>query len=337
MEKEYSFGILKKGTRNLITDVPGIKVGHCTLSDGDVQTGVTAIIPAEGDVFHDKCLAAAHVINGFGKSMGLVQVEELGTIETPLILTNTLSAGTAFTACAKYMMERNPLIGKDEGTVNPVILECNDGYLNDIRALSVKEEHVFAALDSAAEEFELGAVGSGRGMSCYQLKGGIGSASRIFEVDGKEYTMGALVMTNFGTLIDLNIAGNAYGRKLADKPEDAKGSCIMVLATNAPLSSRQLLRVAHRAQSGLARTGAVTEYGSGEVVVAFSTENRVHMSDKMWNASFLNDYELDPAFRAATETIEEAIVRSMLEAETVCGVDNHKRLSLKEALEKIKD
>ena len=331
----YSFGILEKGGRNLITDVPGITVGHCTLADGEVQTGVTALLPHQGDLFHEKCPAAAHVVNGFGKSMGLIQVQELGSIETPLILTNTLSAGTAFTACVKHMMQRNPQIGREEGTVNPVILECNDGYLNDIRALNVTEKHVFAALDAAGEEFALGAVGSGRGMSCYQLKGGIGSASRVLTLDGRPYTVGALVMTNFGTKVDLMIAGDPVGRRLAGKPESAKGSCIMVVATDVPLSSRQLLRVTHRAQSGLARTGAVTEHGSGEVVLAFSTANRIRTADKFLQAEVVNDDLLDPVFRAATECVEESIIRSMLEAETVTGFAGHSRLSLHDALSEL--
>ena len=311
---DTSFGIQQKGKRNLITDVAGITVGHCTLADGDVQTGVTALLPHQGDLFHDRCPAAVHVINGFGKSAGLVQVQELGYLETPLILTNTLSVGTAFTACVRYMLARNDQIGRAESTVNPVILECNDGYLNDIRGLHVTEDHVFAALDAADTTFALGAVGAGRGMSCYHLKGGIGSASRVFEIGGQTYTLGALAMTNFGSLIDLTIAGERIGKKLAAEPEDAKGSCIMVLATDAPLSSRQLSRVARRAQSGLARTGAVTEHGSGEIVLAFST--------------------FRPIFRAAIETVEESIIRSMLEAETVTGRDGHIRLSLHDAMER---
>ena len=160
---DTSFGIQQKGKRNLITDVAGITVGHCTLADGDVQTGVTALLPHQGDLFHDRCPAAVHVINGFGKSAGLVQVQELGYLETPLILTNTLSVGTAFTACVRYMLARNDQIGRAESTVNPVILECNDGYLNDIRGLHVTEDHVFAALDAADTTFALGAVGAGRG------------------------------------------------------------------------------------------------------------------------------------------------------------------------------
>ena len=286
---DTSFGIQQKGKRNLITDVAGITVGHCTLADGDVQTGVTALLPHQGDLFHDRCPAAVHVINGFGKSAGLVQVQELGYLETPLILTNTLSVGTAFTACVRYMLARNDQIGRAESTVNPVILECNDGYLNDIRGLHVTEDHVFAALDAADTTFALGAVGAGRGMSCYHLKGGIGSASRVFEIGEQTY---------------------------------------------APLSSRQLSRVARRAQSGLARTGAVTEHGSGEIVLAFSTANRIQAGQIFHSGVYLNDEAFRPIFRAATETVEESIIRSMLEAETVTGRDGHIRLSLHDAMER---
>ncbi len=329
---DLKFGIMQKGKRNLITDVSGVTVGHCTLSDGVIQTGVTAILPHQGDIFHDKCPAAAHVVNGFGKSAGLMQIQELGSIETPLILTNTLSVGNAFSACVKYMVQRNPGIGRTECSVNPVILECNDGFLNDTQALAVKDEHVFFALENAGEDFKLGAVGAGRGMSCYWLKGGIGSASRVFERNGEKYTLGALVMTNFGTLCDLTICGERVGARLAGEPEEAKGSCIMIIATDAPLSSRQLTRVTHRAQSGLARTGAVTEGESGEVVVAFTTANRMKMYEPVWDHKILNDNQLEPVFRAATECVEEAIIRSMLEAETVTGFAGHSRTALKELI-----
>ena len=218
--------------------------------------------------------------------------------------------------------------------MNPIILECNDGYLNDIRGLHVTEDHVFAALDAADTTFALGAVGAGRGMSCYHLKGGIGSASRVFEVGGQSYTLGALAMTNFGSLVDLTIAGERIGKKLAAEPEDAKGSCIMVLATDAPLSSRQLSRLARRAQSGLARTGAVTEHGSGEIVLAFSTANRIQAGQIFHSGVYLNDEALRPVFRAVTESVEESIIRSMLEAETVTGRDGHIRLSLYDAMER---
>lgn len=326
---KYKFGIMEKGEKNLITDVPGVLVGHCTLSCGDIQTGVTAILPHSGDIFHEKCPAACHVINGFGKSTGLMQIAELGCIETPLVLTNTLSVGTAFTALVKYMMERNEGIGGAEGTVNPVILECNDGHLNDIRGLNVKEEHVFAALSAVSDKFELGAVGAGRGMTCYGLKGGMGSASRMIERAGNRYTIGALVMTNFGSLSDLVICGDRVGAKLTGETEETKGSCIMILATDAPLSSRQLQRISHRAQNGLAKTGAITSGGSGEVVLAFSTANRMIPSENIWDFRTLNDNMLDPFFRAAAECVEESVIRSMYEAEEVTGFKGHKREALK--------
>jgi D-aminopeptidase len=329
---DYRFGVMDKGPRNLITDVPGVLVGHCTLAEGDIQTGVTAVLPHGGDVYHEKCPAASHVVNGYGKSMGLVQINELGSIETPLILTNTLSAGEAFTACVRYMTARNEGIGREEGTVNPVVLECNDSFLNDIRGLHVKEEHVFRAIEAAGNEFELGAVGAGRGMTCYGLKGGIGSASRVFDVDGEVYTAGALVLTNFGHLSDLVICGDRVGERLSGEPGETKGSCIMILATDAPLSSRQLQRACRRAQSGLARTGAITGGGSGEIVVAFSTANKMRTGDHIWRPALLNDDLLYPLFRAVTETVEEAIVRSMLEAESVTGIGGNTRQSLAELI-----
>ncbi|MBQ3868329.1 MAG: P1 family peptidase [Clostridia bacterium] len=328
--EEYRFGIMEKGPKNLITDVPGVLVGHCTLADGSIQTGVTAILPHAGDIYHEKCIAASHVINGYGKSTGLVQINELGTIETPLILTNTLSAGEAFTACVQYMLERNEGIGRDEGSVNPVILECNDSILNDIRGLHVKREHVFAAIAAAAEDFKLGAVGAGRGMSCYGVKGGIGSASRVFEIAERQYTLGALVMTNFGSLSDLVISGDRIGRRLSGEENDPKGSCIMVIATDAPVSSRQLARIARRAQNGLARTGGYTSGGSGEIVVAFTTANRLNAYEPLWHPTVLNDAFMNPLLRAAVETVEEGIIRSIMEAETVIGQDGNTRVSLRE-------
>ena len=325
---------MEQGPLNLITDVPGLRVGHVTLAEGPVQTGVTAILPHGGNCFEEKLPLGFDIINGFGKSMGLVQAGELGQLETPIILTNTLSSGTAFTALCRYMLERNLEIGRETGTVNPMVMECNDGWLNDIRGLHVKESDVLAAIEKADTSFEEGAVGAGRGMICHGLKGGIGSASRVFEIGGQTYTLGALAMTNFGSLIDLTIAGERIGKKLAAEPEDAKGSCIMVLATDAPLSSRQLSRVARRAQSGLARTGAVTEHGSGEIVLAFSTANRIQAGQIFHSGVYLNDEAFRPIFRAATETVEESIIRSMLEAETVTGRDGHIRLSLHDAMER---
>lgn len=235
------FGYMDHGPRNLITDVPGVRVGHVTLHDGEVHTGVTAIIPHTGDVFHEKCLAGAHVINGFGKSIGLVQVQELGTLETPILLTNTLSVGTVSTALVEYMLERNDDIGLDTGTVNSLVMECNDARLSDIRGLHITKEHARAALAAASETFAEGDVGAGAGMVCYSLKGGIGSASRLCHLYGETYTVGALVMTNFGTLRDLKVAGDSVGERLFWQEQSElkdKGSIIVIIATDIPLSAR---------------------------------------------------------------------------------------------------
>ncbi len=321
-ESRWSLGTMPKGGKNLITDVPGVKVGHCTLQNGSVQTGVTSILPHGGNCFREKCPAAAHVINGFGKSAGLVQVQELGTLETPILLTNTLSVGTAMTALVRRMLAENPDIGVTTGTVNPVVMECNDGHLSDIRGLHIAEEHAFAALDAADADFEEGAVGAGTGMCCYGLKGGIGSASRLVTLDGKTYVLGALVLSNFGALGDLMIAGEPIGREIrakqAAEQQPDRGSIIAVLATDLPLSHRQLSRIARRAQNGIARTGTITGNGSGEIVLAFSTANRVpHDPESPTLAvEILHEDYMDHAFRAAVEAVEESIVSSLLHAKT---------------------
>ncbi len=335
VQKEFGFtlGRMAKGRRNLITDVPGVKVGQVSIHDGEIHTGVTAILPHTGDIFHDKCPAASHVINGFGKSTGLVQVDELGTIETPLILTNTLSVGTASTALVRYMLERNADIGVDTGTVNPMVFECNDGYLNDIRGLHVKQEHVLEALAAASDEFEEGAAGAGCGMCCYSLKGGIGSASRTFELYGSTYTVGSLLLTNFGSLRDLTIGGDRVGERLwAEKEaeEKEKGSVIIIIATDAPLSARQLKRVARRAQSGIARTGSISGNGSGEIALAFTTTNRIpHYSiDKPICIQTMYEEDMDLMFRAAIECVEESVISSLTHAVRTEGFRGHVRESL---------
>ena len=312
------------GARNLITDVPGVKVGHVTIRDGaDINTGVTAILPHEGNLFQEKVMASSCVINGFGKTMGLVQVEELGTIETPIIMTNTLSIGTAATALIKYMLQQNEDIGVKTGTVNPLVCECNDGTLNDIRGLHVKEEHVFEALANCSEDFAEGVVGSGTGMCCLGLKGGIGSASRIVKLDDTEYTVGALVMSNFGGAGRLLIEGRHMGQEIKDKLEaqQDKGSIIMLIATDIPLTERQLKRVARRAGVGLARTGSYYGNGSGDIAIAFTTANRVPHYSKtaVMDIKMISDNKIDPVFDMAAEAVEEAIISSLYHAETTTG------------------
>lgn len=312
------------GPRNLITDVPGVTVGHVTIRDGaDVNTGVTAIKPHGGNMFQEKVMAAHHVFNGFGKSMGMIQVEELGTIETPIILTTTMSIGTAANALMKYMMEQNPDIALTSSTVNPLVCECNDSRMNDARGMHVKEEHVYQALDNCAEDFAEGTVGSGTGMVCLGLKGGIGSASRVIKLDDKEYTIGALVMSNMGRPGHLMIDGRQMGREIKAKldEEKTKGSIIMVIATDVPLNERQLKRVCRRAGVGLARTGAFYENGSGDVAVAFTTANRIPNKPvtAVMQTQMIHDNKIDPVLEMTAEAVEEAIISSLYHAEAIVG------------------
>lgn len=321
-----------RGERDLITDVPGVKVGHVTLKEGDIHTGVTAVLPHGGNCFQDKVMAGVSVINGFGKSVGLIQVEELGTIETPILLTNTLSVGTACEELTRYMLEGNPDIGVTTGTVNCVVTECNDGRLNDIRGLHVRPEHVREALANAGEDFEEGAVGGGTGMVCLGLKGGIGSASRRVEVDGQTYTVGALVMSNFGAPGNLIIGGKHYDTNLGRDERKDEGSIIMLLATDIPLSERQLKRLAKRSMVALGRVGSYCGNGSGDIAIAFTTANRLpHYSEKnILETKMFYDENIDRVFVAGVEAVEEAIISSLYHAETTTGVRGNCYLGLRD-------
>lgn len=325
------------GKRNLISDVPGVKVGHVTISEGDVHTGVTAVLPHGGNLFKEKVMAGVSVINGFGKSAGLIQIEELGTIETPIVMTNTLSTGTALTALVRYMLEQNEEIGVTTGTVNGVVTECNDGELNDIRGMHVTEAHVRAALAAADADFAEGAVGSGTGMICLGLKGGIGSASRVVRADGRDHTVGALVMTNFGSPGNLVIGGVHYDTgKYQEAPKEDRGSVIILIATDLPMSERQLKRVAKRSMVALGRVGSYCGNGSGDIAIAFSTANRVkHYSDTdLIPFRMFYDEHIDQVFEAAVEAVEEAVISSLYHAETMTGIRGKHVLGLREFLEK---
>ncbi|VXB18013.1 D-aminopeptidase [Burkholderia sp. 8Y] len=335
--KAPHIGTLQAGARGTIADVASVTVGHCTLDDGDVQTGVTVVRPHGGDVYRKKVPAAACVINGFGKSVGLVQVDELGVLETPIALTNTFGVGAVASGQIRSACEINEGIGRDWPSVNPLVFECNDGYLNDLQAFAVEEAHYREALSGCSKDFARGAVGAGRGMSCFELKGGIGSASRILDMGAHAYAIGALVLANFGRLPQLTIAGEAVGLALHAatqgqmKPE--QGSIIMLLATDAPLDSRQLRRLAMRAAAGLARTGSVYGHGSGDIALAFSTDYTVpHDAAFIALPPLLPDARLDPLFQAAADSIEQAILDALFSAETVTGRDGHQRLSLTDAL-----
>ncbi len=315
----------RKGERNLISDVAGVTVGHVTLrsEDGRINTGVTAVLPHPGNVFREKLFAGASVINGFGKTAGLVQLKELGTLESPIFLTNTLSVGTVLTAGVKYSLEQNPEIGVSTGTVNVLVTECNDGKLNDIRGLHVTEADALQAIANASADFAEGPVGGGTGMRMMGLKGGIGSASRLVPIGDKTYTVGALVMTNYGPKQCLNIAGDRVGLRVgaAEQREKDRGSCILLIATDAPLIDRQLTRVANRAAHAMARTGTFSANGSGDIAIAFSTANKIEHfnTEKTKSITMLYDEELDPIFEASVEALEEALLSSLDHGETVDG------------------
>lgn len=317
-------GTLPTGPKNKITDVAGVTVGHCTIDTEEHKTGVTVIMPCVENPFFHKLPAAAFVLNGYGKTAGLVQVDELGTLETPIALTNTLNVGLVWDALAGYMVDRCAADGHVLRSVNPVVCECNDGTLNHIQNRAVMEQHVRTAIENACADFSEGAVGCGTGMICHDLKGGVGSASRILEVDGKNYTLGVLVQTNHGCLSDLTIGGSNIGRDLAEQlaaREPDKGSCIIILATDLPLDSRQLGRTAKRASVGLARLGSFIGHGSGEVFLAFSTANPWDSRDGtcLRQGMLFSEDQMDLPFRAAAECVEEAVLNSMLTAHTTTG------------------
>lgn len=343
-----TIGTLPPGPANAISDLAGVTVGHVTLSDGAIQTGVTVLRPHAGHPFRDKLPAAVHVVNGFGKSAGLMQLAELGTLETPVVLTNTLSVGAASTALVRHMLATAPEIGATTGTVNPVVMECNDGaWLNDIRGLHVTEEHVLQALDATGTDVAEGNVGAGTGMSCYGLAGGIGTASRIVERGSRRYALGALTLCNMGRMEDLRVDGRPVGRLVAERVAAEKaerrgqdgreqGSIIVLLATDAPLDARQLRRLAVRGGAGIGRTGTHFGSGSGDVVLAFATaETLPHAmpADPEAMRRSLHEDALDPLFRAAIEAVEEAILNALLAARPTAGRQGRKRRSLAEFVE----
>ena len=294
-------GMVLCGRKDQITDVPG--VGHCTVEDEDAHTGVTVILPP-GDVYQDNCIAAVHIQNGFGKSAGLMQIEELGVIETPIVLTNTLNVWKIADALCSHVLEDEERKGIHVQTLNPVVLG---------------REELELTFQNASETFEEGAIGAGRGTVCFGLKGGIGSASRIVKLGSQEYTFGLLVQSNFGRTECLRFGSRLIGKEIAEKLKqlsvEDKGSIMMILATDCPLSSRQLKRICRRVPNGLARTGGYTGNGSGEVVIGFTTANRISHQKKMIELTVYPDTMLEPVFMAVSEMCEEAVLNSMLNAE----------------------
>jgi D-aminopeptidase len=317
-------GVLPTAHKNCITDVDGVMVGHVTLDyplDAAGKeyacTGVTALLPHRGNVFKQKVTAASYVINGFGKTTGLVQVNELGQLESPIMLTNTFAVPAVTQGTLEYMLAENPEIGETTGTINIVVGECNDSYLNSIRNFPVKPEHAVEAIRKASDQkAEEGAVGAGKGMICFGYKGGIGSSSRRIG----EYIVGCLVLTNFGKKEEHQ---NFRYSKVEGLSDPADGSIIIVLATDAPLSDRQLLRISKRCGIGLGRTGSHFSHGSGDIVIAFSTAHKSeHFTDERTEQrlQLREDHPLmNQLFTGAAEAAEEAILNSLSQAVTTKG------------------
>lgn len=330
---KLQIGRMEHGKHNLITDVPGVKVGHCTVDTAQHKTGVTVILPCEDDIFQSKMVAACHVLNGFGKTAGLMQIQELGTLESPIALTNTLNVGLVHDALVEHLCQQAEKNGYAIRSVNPVVCECNDASLNDIRHRAVGQKEVFEAIASADKIFSLGDIGAGKGMTCHDLKGGIGSSSRVFEIGEELFTIGVLVLTNHGSLKDLTIGGKNIGTDIErqireDTPDE--GSCIVIVATDLPVTSRQLGRIIRRCSVGLARLGSYIGHGSGEVMIGFSTANRIPMQAEILELHSIHESQMDKAFRAVAEATEEAIVLSMVHAQTVTGYSGKIRRSLSE-------
>jgi D-aminopeptidase len=342
--REYGIkiGILEPGPHNAITDVNGVKVGHCTLMKGDnIRTGVTAILPHGNNIFQEKVPAAIYIGNGYGKLTGYSQVEELGNIETPIILTNTLSVPTAANAIIDYTLsfEEN----RDVRSVNPVVGETNDGWLNDIQGRHIKTNHVLAAIKNAsAGPVEEGTVGAGTGTTCFGFKGGIGTSSRVLPETLGGYTVGVLVQTNFGGVLQINGVpvgvelGMYYFKQHLTPPpggpgsketKGPDGSCMIVVMTDAPLNSRNLKRLAKRALAGLTRAGGIMSNGSGDYVIAVSTAEHLRIPDKssspLREMKVLRNNAMSPLFMAVIEATEEAVVNSMFMAVPVKGNNDH--------------
>jgi len=325
-------GILPTGPLNSITDVAGVTVGQTTIIKGDnVRTGVTAILPHSGNLFKEKVLGAVYVGNGFGKLAGSTQVNELGEIETPILLTSTLSVPKVGDFLLDYMLA---LPGNQNvQSINPLVAETNDGFLNDIRSRPITREDVFSALKNAkASVVEEGSVGAGTGTVAFGWKGGIGTSSRKLPDSLGGYTLGVLVQTNFGGVLSIDGApvgielGKYYLKDTSSlqKPANsADGSIIIVIATDAPVDGRQLRRLAERSMAGLARTGSSMTNGSGDYAIAFSTKNRIDASEKIHNVQVVGNDAMSPLFQAVIEATEEAILNSLFKATTITGKDKH--------------
>ncbi len=355
-ELGWNCGFFPPGKTNSIMDVPGVSVGHCTISKGQgelipgqgpIRTGVSVILPHQQNLFENKVRAGVYVANGFGKSTGIPQIQELGCIETPIAVTGTLNVGLVYDALVDYMIKKNPEIGITKSSVSPIVTECNDGFLNDMQGRHIKANHVFQAIKEAkfATEVVEGSVGACTGFSVFQLKSGIGTASRVIPREilnlKEDFHIGTIVFPNFGVFDDFLF----YGYKMADVLSETKyfpngrknipkilqkkeqGSIIVILATDIPMTSRQLVRLSKRGQVGIIRTGSSISNGSGDFIFAFSTKNLVSSGsgENFFDGKFLNDFSplIELVFRATGEVVQEAIYKGMLAATTVTGRDGH--------------
>ncbi len=337
-------GTLPTGRHNAITDVAGVRVGHVTLIEGEgplvpgqgpVRTGVTAILPHPGDLFLEKVAGCVHVINGFGEVTNAHQVDELGVIEGPIMITNTFNVPLVEDAVIQWAMARSPEMGVTTWGISPIVAECSDMFLNDIRGRHVRAEHLFQAIETASDgPVAEGAVGAGTGMSCYGFKGGVGTASRVIPGELGGYTVGVLMVTNFGYREMLTIDGVPVGRELKGWPGEPPqgGSCVIVVATDAPMDARMLRRLAVRVTHGLARTGCVSTTTSGDFVIAFSTTNRVphapHGLTRTVELIAETPRQINALFQAVVEATEESVLNSLFRAQTVVGRDGNTRWAI---------
>lgn len=325
------------GPKNMITDVPDVKVGHITLNEGSgklevgkgpVRTGVTMVLPHSDNLFERPVKGAYFALNGCGGLFGALQLDEFGLIDTPIGLTNTMAMGTLADGIIRYTLGRVPNAGIDLDTVIPIVSECDDSHLNDARGLHVRSEHATAAAEAASDVVQEGAVGAGTGMMCYDFKGGIGTSSRIVKTVAGEFALGTLVLSNHGERRELVVDGVPVGKMLStpNPRREEKGSIVMIVGTDAPLDSRQLGRIAKRAGMGLATTGSCAHNGSGDIVIAFSTANshdKFKYADGCVTDRLMVDREMDPLFRATVDCTAESIINSLFMAETTEGRDGN--------------
>ena len=337
MKRIRDYGIIigngKTGKLNKITDVPGVRVGHYTISNENNNTGITVILPCQDNIYKDKVVAASHVMNGYGKTQGLMQIDELGYIETPIALTNTLNVGKVHEGLVDYMINECLKSGIEVNSINPVVGECNDWPLNNIKDRVLDNNAVAEAIASATVNFDEGDVGAGKGTSCLGLKGGIGSASRLTLIDDKFYTIGVLVQSNFGGAKDLIIDGKPVGDIVSSKVIDngnGKGSIMLVLATDLPVSDRQLKRIIKRVEVGLARIGSYIDHDSGDVVIGFTTANRINkdIEGNFRSQKVVVEEKLNYVFRMVAEATEEAILNSLALSKTLVGYNGKTKFSL---------